>query len=125
LIQSCIAQEFASSYKSKNKTERLVITKIRALPEVRGFFKYVKRDKPDFIINPADSNNNCYAMQIGIDFGDIFRTHFGCRSTPKLSRYTVRMLTIPEWKPLLYSNGGTGENDPNLTSLTNGLRGNW
>src|ERR1700727_2649175 len=83
-IKPCLAQDLASSYKPKNQTERLIIAKIRALPEVRDFFKYVKKDKPDFIINPPSPNyNNCYAMQIGIDYGDIFRTNFWLLIDPK------------------------------------------
>jgi len=84
LIQHCLAQVLASSYKPKNKTEGLVIAKIHALPEVREFFRYVKKDKPDFIINPpAPTYDNCYAMQIGIDYGDIFRTFFWLLIDPK------------------------------------------
>ena len=77
------AQSLASTYKPKNETERLIIAKIRALPEVVDFYKYVKKDKPDFIINPPDSTNNRYAMQVGIDYGDIFRTHFWLSIDPK------------------------------------------
>jgi len=84
LGQATIAQDLASSYKPKNKTERLIIAKIRSLPEVQDFYRYVQRDKPDFIINPPSSTyNNCYAMQIGIDYGDSFRTHFWLLINPK------------------------------------------
>jgi hypothetical protein len=84
LTHTAIAQYLASSYKPKTKTEKLVIAKIRALPEVKDFYNYVQKDKPDFIINPPDStSNNCYAMQIGIDYGDSFRTHFWLLIDPK------------------------------------------
>ena len=97
----------ASSYKPKNKTERLIIAKIRALAEVRDFFKYVKKDKPDFIINPPDSAyNNCYAMQVGIDYGDIFRTHFWLLIDPKTFQVNyedfddsgMEAITLQEWR---------------------------
>ena len=107
IIQFCIAQDLASSYKPKNKTERLIIAKIRALPEVRDFFKYVKKDKPDFIINPPNPTyNNCYAMQIGIDYGDIFRTNFWLLIDPKTFQVYyedfddsgMQTITLQEWR---------------------------
>jgi hypothetical protein len=107
LIQPCLAQDLASSYKPKNKTERFIIAKIRALPEVRDFFKYVKKDKPDFIINSPDSTfNNCYAMQVGIDYGDMFRTHFWLLVDPKTFQVYyedfddsgMEAITLQEWR---------------------------
>ena len=107
LIQPCLAQDLASAYKPKNKTERLIIAKIRALPEVREFFKYVQKDKPDFIINPPDPTyNNCYAMQVGIDYGDIFRTHFWLLINPKTFQIYyedfddegVQTITLEKWR---------------------------
>jgi len=107
LIQPCLAQGLASSYKPNNKTEKLAIAKIRALPEVKAFFRYVKRDKPDFIINPPDPTfNNCYAMQIGIDYGDVFRTHFWLLIHPKTFQiYYVdfddegmQYITLQKWR---------------------------
>jgi hypothetical protein len=84
LIQPSAAQCLASSYQPKNKTERLILAKIRALPEVRDFYNYVKNDKPDFMINPPESSsNNCYAMQVGIDYGDVFHTYFWLLIDPK------------------------------------------
>jgi len=106
-VQSLWAQDLASSYNPKNKTERLIIAKIRALPEVKEFFNYVKKDKPDFIINPPDSAfNNCYAMQVGIDYGDIFRTHFWLLIDPKTFQVYyedfddsgMETITLQEWR---------------------------
>ncbi len=80
----CHAQEMASTYKPKNETEKLLIAKIRALPEVKGFYKYAGKEKADFMINqPYVAINYCYGMQIGIDYGDIFRTHFWLLIHPK------------------------------------------
>jgi len=107
LFQSCLAQDLASSYKPKNKTETLIIAKIRGLPEVKDFFKYVKKDKPDFIINPPGStDNNCYAMQVGIDYGDVFRTFFWLLINPKTFRVYyqdfddegMETITLEEWR---------------------------
>ena len=107
LIQVCLAQDLASSNKPKNKTERLVIAKIHALPEVRDFFKYVKKDKADFIINPPDSNNNYrYAMQVGVDYGDVFRTFFWLLVDPKTFQVYyedfddsgMEAITLKEWR---------------------------
>src|SRR5580698_7076906 len=76
-IKFCAAQDFASTYKPRNNNEKVIIGKIRNLPEVKDFYNYVKKDNPDFIINPpVPTYNNCYAMQVGIDYGDIFRTNF-------------------------------------------------
>lgn len=106
-FQGSWAQDLASSYKPKNKTEKLMIAKIRALPEVRDFFKYVEKDKPDFIINPPNPTfNNCYAMQVGIDFGDIFRTHFWLLIDPKTFQVYyedfddsgMETITLKEWR---------------------------
>jgi len=106
-VQTTVAQDLASSYKPKNKTERLVIAKIRALPEVRDFYNYVQKDKPDFIINPPSSTyNNCYAMQIGIDYGDSFRTHFWLLINPitfqiyyeDFDDEGMQTITIQQWR---------------------------
>jgi len=92
---------------AKKQTERLVIAKIRALPEVRDFYNYVQKDKPDFIINPPSSTyNNCYAMQIGIDYGDSFRTHFWLLINPKTFQIYyedfddegMQTITIQQWR---------------------------
>jgi hypothetical protein len=106
-VQTTLAQDLASSYKPKNKTERLVIAKIRALSEVRDFDNYVQKDKPDFIINPPSPTfNNCYSMQIGIDYGDIFRTHFWLLINPKTFQIYyedfddegMQTITIQQWR---------------------------
>ena len=97
----------ASSYKPKNKTERLIIAKIHALPEIKDFFKYVKKDKPDVIINPPDStHNNCYTMQVGIDYGDVFHTYFWLLIDPKTFKVYyedfddsgMETITLQEWR---------------------------
>jgi hypothetical protein len=101
------AQDLASAYKPKNKTERLVIAKIRDLPEVRDFYKYIQRNKADFIINPPDpAYNNCYAMQVGIDYSDIFRIHFWLLIDPKTFQIYyedfddsgIDIITLREWR---------------------------
>jgi len=106
-VQTSTSQFLASKYKPANKTERLVIAKIRALPEVRDFFDYVKKDKPDFIINPPDlAFNNRYAMQVDIDYGDIFRTHFWLLIDPKTFQIYyedfddsgMEAITLQEWR---------------------------
>ena len=106
-IRPCLAQELASSYKPKNRTERLIVAKIRALPEVRDFFKYVKKGKPDFIINPPNQTyNNCYAMQVGTDYSDVFRTNFWLLIDPNTFRIYYEdfddagseFITLQEWR---------------------------
>ena len=83
-ILCCHAQEMASTYKPKNKTEKLVIAKIRALPEVKSFFEAAKKSSPDIMINPPDSAfNYCYAMQVGLANFEMFRTHAWLLIHPK------------------------------------------
>src|SRR6185437_3424978 len=105
--QTLTSQVLASKYKPVNKTEKLIIAKIRALPEVKDFFDYVKKDKPDFIINPPDpAFNNRYAMQVGIDYGDVFRTHFWLLIDPKTFQIYyedfddsgMEAITLQEWR---------------------------
>jgi hypothetical protein len=106
LVRTAAAQDLASAYHPKNKTERHVIEKIRALPEVKDFFKLVQKDKPDFIINPPNATyNNCYGMQIGIDYGDSFRTHFWLMINPKtMDIYywdilqSDQFITLQQWR---------------------------
>ena len=106
-IQHCLAQDLASEYRPKNKTERIIIAKIRAVPEVKDFYKYVKSGKPDFIIDPpGTTDKNCYAMQIGTDYGDVFRTNFWLLINPKtLQVYYedfddegMETITLQQWR---------------------------
>jgi hypothetical protein len=106
-IHACLTQDLASTYKPKNETEKRIIAKIHALPEVMDFFKYVKKDKPDFIINPpGTTDRNCYAMQVGIDNEDIFRTHFWLLINPKTFQVFyedfddsgMQTITLREWR---------------------------
>ena len=83
-ILCCHAQEMDSTYIPKNKTEKLVIAKIRALPEVKSFFEAAKKSNPDIMINPPDKTYNyCYAMQVGLDNLEMFRTNYWLLIHPK------------------------------------------
>lgn len=107
LIQPCLAQDLASTYKPKSETERLAIAKIRNLPEVMGFFDYVKKDKADFIINPpSPTYNNCYAIQVGVNYNDSFRTYFWLLINPKTFKIFfedfddtgMETITLQQWR---------------------------
>ena len=90
-IPVCHAQELASTYKPKNKTEKLVIAKIRELPEVKSFFEAAKKSNPDIMINPPDKTYNyCYAMQIGLNNLDMFRTNYWLLIHPKTFKIYYR-----------------------------------
>lgn len=82
-FQKATAQYFASSYKPKNKTEKLIIGKVRALPEVKEWFKTAKASKPDIEINLPDSTRKDYWFQIGISNFDMFRTNYHLFVDPK------------------------------------------
>ncbi|MGZ3750130.1 MAG: hypothetical protein ACXVJG_06670 [Mucilaginibacter sp.] len=83
-VQPCFAQDdMVSTFKPKTNTEKLVIAKLKALPEIKEFYAYVKRGKPDIMINPPDKSQNDYRFQVGISYPDIFRTHFWIWIDPK------------------------------------------
>ncbi len=83
LFQSATAQYFVSTYKPQNQTEKLIIAKVRALPEVKEWFKTAKRSDPDIEINLPDSSRKDYWFQIGIGNFDMFRTNYHLFVNPK------------------------------------------
>jgi len=101
------AQYFASSYKPRNETERMALAKVRALPEVKEWFKTAKRSKPDIEINLPDSTQKYYWFQIGISNFDLFRTSYHLFVDPKT--FTIyynddmddsggKLITVKRWR---------------------------
>ena len=70
------AQQFASSFKPKNKTEKLMIAKLRVLPEIKEWFKTAKKSDPDLLIKEPDSTQKYYMIQVGLSNLDMFRTNY-------------------------------------------------
>jgi len=124
------AQYFASSYKPKNKTEKLIISKIRALPEIKEWYRVAKKSKPDLIINDPDPSSTSsitkynYSIQVGLSNLDMFRTSYYLYIDPKtfkiyywdqLDDADDPIITLQQWrywrkrpefdKPHKWSNG--------------------
>ena len=76
------AQFLVSSYKPKNKTEKFILAKVLALPEIKWHLKTNKGEHPDLVFNLPDSLNEYYSVQVGIG-DDMFRTSYYLYIDPK------------------------------------------
>lgn len=72
-----------STYKSRNKTEKLVLGKIKRLPEIKEHYALKKNGKPDVIIGPPYSKIKYYQFQVGFDLPDRFSTNYYLTVDPK------------------------------------------
>lgn len=82
-IQIATAQDFVSSYKPKNQTERTVLAKLKELPEIKEHYTSRKKPKPDIIIAEPYSQSKYYRFQVGFDYGDRFDTNYYLSIDPK------------------------------------------
>lgn len=119
------AQDVISGYKPKNQTEKLIIEKIKALPEMKAYLKINKNEEPDLLINPPDSTaepasdaHNLFSFQVGISNLDMFRTSYWLYVNPKnlnvfyddfFDESGSKLITLKQWrywrhKAGLYSN---------------------
>ena len=108
IFDTAISQELASIFTPKNNTEKLVLEKIRAVPEVKQWLNFkLKEGKPDIIINEPDGALKNYRLQIGTSFPDIFRTSFWLYIDPKTfkiyywditSESDEQTITLQQWR---------------------------
>jgi len=82
-VQIATAQDFVSSYKPKNQTEKTVLAKLKALPEIKQHYASRKNPKPDIIIARPYSQSKYYCFQVGFDYGDRFGTNYYLSVNPK------------------------------------------
>lgn len=82
-FQLASAQDLISSYRPKNKTEKLIIAKVCALPEVKEWFKTAKKSEPDIMISLPGSTQKYYWFQIGLSNLGMFRTNYHLFVDPK------------------------------------------
>ncbi|MBS1528632.1 MAG: hypothetical protein JST19_23500 [Bacteroidetes bacterium] len=80
---SSYAQDLVSAYKPRNKTEKLIIAKVKALPEIKEWYITAKSSKPDLIINLPNSSERYYSFQVGISNFNMFRTNYYLFVNPK------------------------------------------
>ena len=85
---SCFAQDLVSAYKPKTKEERLVIAKLKSLPEIKDLYARPpgKDYKFDIMIDPPDSQQKNYRFQVGTDHADRFATSCWLSIDPKTLR---------------------------------------
>jgi len=83
LTHRVTAQYFASTYRPKNNTEKTIIAKIKALPEIKEWYKTTKKSDPDLLINIPDSPSENYRIQVGISNLNQFRTSYHLSINPK------------------------------------------
>ena len=68
LATACFAQDdMVSTFKPKTKTEKLVIAKLKSLPEVKELFTQPQDSyyKCDIEITPPDSQSTNYLFEVG------------------------------------------------------------
>ena len=101
-----ISTVLVSSYKPKNETEKLILAKIHALPEIKAHLKINKAMYPDLIFNIPDSPTDYYSIQVGIG-DDMFRTSYYLYINPKtLTIYYSdffdesgsKLITLKQWR---------------------------
>lgn len=82
LEKAASAQFLVSQYKPKNQTEKTILVKIKALPEIKEWLAAHKKSHADLIFNIPDSPFEDYSIQIGIG-EDMFRTSYWLYINPK------------------------------------------
>lgn len=81
--QMATAQDYVSFYKPKNKTEKAVLAKLKALPEIKEHYTSRKKNRPDIIIAQPASRSEYYRFQVGFDYGHRFGTNYYLSIDPK------------------------------------------
>ena len=106
LVQISTAQYLGSTYKPKNKKEKLVLAKIYSLPEIKEWLTAHKKSKADLIINVPDSTED-YTIQVGLDNLGMFRTHYHLSINPKtlaiyyadfMDTSGLKSITLQRWR---------------------------
>ncbi len=83
LVQTAKGQDYVSSYKPKNKTEKVVLEKLKELPETKEHYASRKNLKPDIIMGKPGLQSKYYRFQIGFDYGERFSTNYYLSINPK------------------------------------------
>jgi hypothetical protein len=74
----------ARSFQSKNtKLKDLLLAKVHSLPEVKEWFKTVKKSKPELVLNEPNAGSRYYGVQVGISNLGMFRTIYWLYINPK------------------------------------------
>jgi len=106
LVQISSAQYLGSTYKPKNKKEKLVLAKIYALPEIKEWLTAHKKSKADLIIDVPDSTEN-YSIHVGLANLGMFRTSYHLSINPKtlaiyyddfMDTSGVKSITLKRWR---------------------------
>lgn len=103
---NCHGQDLVSTYKPKSNTEKLVINKLKSLPEIRSRHSSSQEAHADIMIDPPDSSNKYYRFQIGFDYRDRFATNYWLSINPKTLQvyYSdfddegVQDITLEKWR---------------------------
>ena len=107
LIQRTVAQGLASSYHPKNKTEKVILMKVNALPEIMEWLTTAKKSKADLMINEPDHKSRYYSIQVGLGNLSMFRTNYWLFIDPKtfqiyywdqLNRSAYQNITLQQWR---------------------------
>lgn len=95
-------------YQANNdKIEKLILKRVRALPEVKEWFRTARKSKPDLILNEPDAKNKYYSIQVGISNLDMFRTSYYLYVDPKtfkiyywdeLDETGNGIITLQQWR---------------------------
>ncbi|RYU89995.1 hypothetical protein EWM62_10645 [Mucilaginibacter terrigena] len=65
------------TYCQNNKSERIALSKIAALPEVKSFMKNAKASKPEMMSDlTAEKGFKYYWVKVGLGNMDMFRTRY-------------------------------------------------
>ncbi len=103
----CFAQELLSTYKPRTQTEKRVIAKLKALPEIVQHYEQKSQGKRDVMINTPDANTKEYSFQVGTNFGDRFSTNYYLYIDPKtfkiyfldyMDESLGKSITLEQWR---------------------------
>jgi hypothetical protein len=106
-VQNCLAQDLLSTFKPKTKKEKLVIAKLKALPEIVQHYAAKGESNRDVIVNTPDADNREYSFQVGTDFTDRFSTNYYLYIDPKtyqvfyldfLDESGGKSITLEQWR---------------------------
>ncbi|MET3979350.1 hypothetical protein ABIB62_001936 [Mucilaginibacter sp. UYP25] len=96
------------TYCQNSKSERIILSKVAALPEVRSFMKTARASKPQLMMEGTPGRDSKhYWVKVGLSNLDMFRTQYDFHVDPKTSEifFLDRMvkegptaITLKQWR---------------------------
>jgi hypothetical protein len=106
-ISPAKAQIAHHSHQPAKYTEAMALKQIRALPEVKAFYREFKNEKVDMETRDPDSTFKYYFVQVGLDRMERFMAYYNFHIDPKTAEITYwdqlnqgddSFITLKQWR---------------------------